>query len=245
MNSLHPYWLVILAFILGLVPILIGIATSYLKVNIVLGFLKSGLGTQQAPGAVVVMALSISLSLFIMSPVIEETAKIGATLPMERLLKAPTMAALAELSPILQPWRSFLARHLGERELNYIVSEVVKLKDGEVLPSLPAHGAEIQAEGGGTGDPTSSMAFDRAHLPLKVLLPTFVLSELKEAFSMGFVLLLPFLVIDLIVANILVGLGMSMVSPPLISLPLKIALFVAADGWLLLSKGLIQSFGGV
>lgn len=221
MPALNPYWLLIVAGVVACLPILVGLATAYLKVSIVLGMLRSGLGAQNVPSGLVVMVLSLALTLFIMAPMLSDSYDIIKTLPTEQIFREPSLGDLQRYQPALEPWERFLRHHAGHREL----AAFVQLDRSSKEPS-----AEADAQ------PTASS------VDFKLLLPAFILTELKEAFAMAFVLLLPFLVIDLVVANILVGLGMFMVSPVMIALPLKLILFVAADGWLLLTRGLILSY---
>ena len=221
-GAFDPTWLVVVSFSLALGSLVHGLATSYLKISIVLGMVRNGLGVQQVPGNIVVMSLSLALTSFVMAPVIEATLEKSKSLESTSLSGPFEFAKLAALSPLLEPWREFLALHAGSRE-------VQMLSD---IPQQLGPFAEMDESAR-----TSRMS-------LRILITAFVLTELKEAFSMGFVLLLPFLLVDLVVANVLVGMGMTMVSPVMISLPLKLLLVVLADGWLLLSKGLVQSYGG-
>jgi len=212
-QNINPISFLICALVLALVPILVGLVTSYIKISVVLGLFRSGLGAQQVPSGLVVMALSLAMSFFVMAPVLEETRRVSADIDFALLLKDPQAKHLKPLSALIEPWSKFLSKHAGAGEL----AALTELK--------PAAQDQRQES-----------------VDLSVLVPAFILSELKEAFAMGFVLLLPFLVVDLIVANILVGMGMYMVSPVMISLPLKLILFVFCDGWLLLTKGLINSY---
>ncbi len=216
MDLNNPLWLVVAAFALGVLPIALGVITSYLKVSIVLGLLRSGLQSQQVPSNLVIMSVSAALSIFIMAPVIRESSEKFAQIDTKQFASSPSLNSLQKLAPIAEPWIQFMKDHSGEREIAAL-QEIA-------APSL---------------EPAKQEAKDPAAY---IIVTSFVLTELKEAFAMGFVLLLPFLVIDLIVGNVLVGLGMQMVSPSLISLPLKLILFVVADGWLLISKGLIESY---
>lgn len=224
-GSMHPVWIIIASLLIAMVPVLVGVATSYIKVSIVLGMLKSGIGAQQVPGAIVVMALSFAMTLFIMNPTIDQTIEIGKSVNFSKLGTDITLDRLAELKPLIQPWREFMAHHSGERELEALLS-VAGIADDKATAA-------------------DTKEINRAELPTRVLMTSFVLTELKEAFAMGFILLLPFLVIDLIVANILAGMGMFTLSPVLISLPLKLLLFVLADGWILLTRGLIASYSAI
>jgi type III secretion protein R len=218
-DSIHPYWLIVVSLTLSMLPILVGLCSAYLKVSVVLGLLRSGLGAQQVPSGMLIMALSAALSAYIMAPVCTKTYELAQKLDLSQTRAAPQMNVLVQMAPLLEPWREFLLAHCGERELR-------------MLSSPSGAEAAVSSEG------KAVVKHD-----LYVVIPAFVLSEIKEAFAMGFVLLLPFLIIDLIVANVLAGMGMMMVSPAMISLPLKLLLFVAADGWLLLSRSLILSYG--
>ena len=197
-----------MSLVAGLLPLMIAALTSFTKVNIVIGMLKNGIGVQHAPGALIEMAISLGISAFIMLPVFEECfhrfEKAGITLG-NSLPKSDVLENISE------PWRIFLERHSGVREVRELT--VLAKEDSAQPPSY------------------------------RVLLTAFTLTELKQAFSMGFTLLLPFLAIDLIVSNLLAGLGMFMMNPLTISLPLKLILFVVTDGWLLLTKSLILSYG--
>ncbi len=214
-SQTHPLWIIGITFVVTLIPLIVGATTSYLKISIVFSLVRNGFGLQQTPNGLVVMVLSFALSLLVMSSVIDTTGKSIAEIPLEKLRTAPTAELLSQAQVVLRPWREFMLAHSGAREIS-------------VLRDLSA---------GATSTTQSESP------PLSVLLPAFILSELKEAFTMGFLLLLPFLVIDLVVANILAGLGMYMLSPAMISLPLKIIIFISIDGWLLLSRSLILSYG--
>lgn len=221
MNSNASLWLILLSVSFALLPILVGVCTSYLKVSIVLSLLKNGIGAQGVPGALVNMTLSLGITFFIMAPVMQESLDNARRLDYAAFAKSPSIDSAGQLWPILQPWLDFMRKHAGHREL----AAISKLAAAE---SAPADGKAKQDN----------------QVSLRFLLPAFVLSELKEGFAMGFVLLLPFMALDLIVANILAGLGMYMLSPMVISLPLKIVVFVLCDGWILLGRGLISSYGG-
>ena len=220
MAQLNPSWLVLFMSAVAIVPIALSLLTSYLKMSIVFGMVKNALGTQSSPSALTVLALSAALTCFTMGPVLEESIRHSSTVDMKSFVESPSMEKLSSLGTAFVPWKHFLQKHAGRRE----VMALQTLAQAE--PSaLAAPQEKIQ-----TGE------------SLRVLVPAFVLTELKEGFAMGFVLLLPFLVIDLIIANILVGLGMTMVSPVMIALPVKLLLFIVSDGWLLLAKGLVLSY---
>ena len=221
MDFNNPIGLIALSGLIALIPLTIALGTSYVKVSIVLGMLRSGLGAQQIPGPIVTMALALSLSAYIMAPVFEQSAASLDSLPKFSYKRLPTKKELDKFSPAFKPWKDFMLKHSGTRELALFVG-----LDKEKL--------DLEQE-----------LKDKSLLDFKVIAPAFLITELKEAFSIAFVLLIPFLAIDLICANILVGMGMFMVSPVLISLPLKLLVFVLSDAWMILVKSLIASYGVV
>lgn len=214
-SQLHPLWLLGASVAVALLPTVIALTTSYLKVNVVVGMMKSALGVQHAPGVMGEMALTLAVTIYVMTPVVEDTSKVLSGLPVSTFINSPSVESASQLLPALVPMKLFLANQAGDRE----VYELLDVQESAISDDLK-----------------------KEDVPLKVLLPAFILSELKEGFSMGFRLLLPFLAVDLIVANILAGMGMMMVSPTLITLPIKLLLFVTADGWLLLTRALIASY---
>lgn len=218
----NPAWYLISTVLLALIPIAVGLLTSYVKISIVLGIIKNALGTQHAPGAMVTLALSLTLTSLTMNPVIRETLEIAKTLDKEIISKSPSLEMFAAIRPLLTPWEFFLRRNTGNRELAAL--------------SLATE-SKSRSE-----NSINSRIFNREDADLSLLMPAFLLTELKEGFSMAFIVLLPFLAIDLIVSNMLMGLGMMMVSPVLISLPIKLILFVISDSWLLIAQGLIRSY---
>ncbi len=222
MTGLNPTWLIVVSFGLALIPLLVCAGTSYIKISVVLGLLRGGFGTQGVPGAMIISSMAMALSLYIMGPTLEASIGAAEAIPFGSFAADPSVRRLAQLRPLVEPWRTFMLAHAGKREL-LAVSELERRED------IATAGATAVAT------PDDGTCWRAALL-------AFVLTELRQAFSMGFVLLLPFLVIDIAVANILAGLGMFMLSPTLISLPLKLLLFVACDGWMILSRSLIFSY---
>jgi type III secretory pathway component EscR len=206
-EMLNPLWLIVFGFIFSLLPLVLSLATSFAKVSIVVGMLKNALGVPHVPGLLVEGALSITLSLTIMSPVIDEMISIAPALPALSTKNIPTAESLSVYGPLLNPWVKFLEAHTKQAELAAVKDFV----------------------------PQSTKT-------LPILFTAFLLSELKSAFIMAYALLLPFLAIDIIVGNILAGLGMFMMSPITIALPLKLFLFVQCNGWVLLAKSLVSSY---
>jgi type III secretion protein R len=193
--------------------------SSYIKVSVVISMVKNALGLSQTPGVVVELALAIALSLIVMAPVFEACLLAIPDGKWQELTKSPSPKTLLELKVALTPWAQFLDKHSGIREKEAFLS----LSQVKEIP--------VEA-------PKKS---ERSY-PLKVLIPAFMVSELKEAFLMGFIILIPFLLIDLIVAQVLTGIGLTSLTPSVVTMPIKIILFVAADGWLFLTTSLIKSY---
>ena len=217
-TSIHPFWLIFASAVMALVPMFMALVTSYMKVSIVLGMLRNGLGTQQVPSASVIAALSLALSFFIMSPVVESTMQIAVKQDMSFFKSVPRIEDIEKYKDLLGPWKDFMKKHTGDRE------------QGVFLDLLSASSVNGEKD------------VEAMKESYRVIIPSFVMTELKQGFAMAFVVLLPFLVIDLIVANLLIGMGMMMVSPVMISLPLKLILFVMSDAWILLARGIINSY---
>lgn len=203
---------------LGLLPFAFMITTSYAKMVVVLSLLRNALGTGGVPSGLLVSALSLSLSLFVMSPVGEEMwARAEPVLAEEggaegALSAGGALRYLDAAREAAEPLRAFLLRNSNEDELALFV-ELARRS-----------GSEASRD------------------DLRIVVPAFLLSELAEAFEMGFLLFVPFLVVDMVVANVLLALGMHMLSPTIVSLPFKLLLFVAADGLTLLARALVVGY---
>ena len=214
MKTLSPEVLLMASLGIGIVPILISVGTCYLKFSIVLSLLRSGFGTQQAPSASMVMALSMVMSLVVMQPVVHGTIDRMKDIRVAELAGASVATILKHADTVALPWREFIIQHTGDRERETF-----------------ARFSLVKSE-----------SANKTELSIAHELGAFVLSEIKKGFLIGFILLVPFFVIDVIVANVLVALGLTMMSPSTVSLPLKLLLFVSSDGWLLLVKSLIAAY---
>jgi type III secretory pathway component EscR len=224
MKSVSPEILLVASLAIAIIPLLISVGTCYLKFSIVLSLLRSGFGTQQAPSAALVMALSLVMSLVVMQPVVSDTVGRISEVRISDLANLSVKALTGRIASIAQPWRDFLLAHSGPRELQ-VFSELT-------LPATtfgPVNVAEANE-------------VDTSSVTLTTALAAFVLSEIKKGFTIAFFLLIPFFVIDLVVANLLVAMGLTMMSPVIVSLPIKILLFVTSDGWLLLARNLVQAY---
>lgn len=219
----NPFWIIIFSFLMAGIPVLASLGTAYIKVHIVLGMLRNGLGTQNIPGALIIAALSIMITCMVMAPVFVETIRLVDKADFKDVTDPILLVKNPQMADILVPWKRFMFTHAGSREL-------------QVFESLQHVGTDSSRAEEFSARP------DFESSTYAVVVPAFVVSELKEAFAMAFALLLPFLVIDMVVSTVLAGLGMFMVSPVLISLPLKLLLFVFADGWLLIVHGLVRSY---
>jgi flagellar biosynthesis protein FliP len=200
--------LLIILTILTLLPSIIIMTTSFIRIIIVFSFLRSALGTQQSPPNQVIIGLAIFLTIFIMAPTFN-TINANAIKPyLEN--KITQEQAFEEGS---KPLRQFMLKQTRQNDLKLFI-DVAKV-EGEIT---------------------------KENVPLYVVIPAFVISEIKTAFTIGFLLFIPFLIIDLVVASVLLSMGMMMLPPVMVSLPFKLLLFVMVDGWHLLVKSLIMSF---
>ena len=199
--------IVIVMTLLSVAPSIVLLMTSFTRLVIVLGFVRTALGTPSAPSNQIIVGLSLFLTFFIMGPVFDRVQKEALSPYFDG--KITSVEALDQASV---PLKEFMLKQTRARELEYFL------------------------ELGGYG-PTSVK-----NLPMRVVIPAFVISELQTAFQMGFLLFLPFLVIDFLVSSVLMALGMMMMPPTTVALPLKLLLFVLVDGWHLVVKSLVQSF---
>lgn len=225
MKFVSPEQLLVISLILAVIPLMVVIATCYLKCSVVLSLLRGGFGTQQAPGNAMVMALSLVLSLAVMEPIGREVYGNVAALRPEELARLPLSSMLQKAAQVLEPWERFIREHCGERELRVFASHQPRVRVGN-------------SDGGSAIE----MAPGAPPASLVQILAAFVVSEIRRGFVAAFIVLIPFFVVDVIVANVLVGLGLTMMSPVVVSLPIKLLLFIACDGWLMLAHGIVGSY---
>jgi len=200
----------------SLMPFLVAVGTCYIKFTVVFTLIRNALGLQQVPSNMVINALSLILAFYVMHPIIDAIH----TAYQEQGRPATSVYEVADfLDSHLDDYRGYLARHADPELLHFF--ERARITDGAMPPARDAEPHERS---------------------LFALLPAYALSELKDAFLMGFYLYLPFVVVDLIVSSILLALGMMMMSPVTISAPIKLILFVMLDGWSLLSQGLVMQY---
>lgn len=203
--------------VVTLVPSIMLMTTSFIRIIIVLGLLKQAMGTQTVPPGQVILALSLFLTLFIMTPTIGRIYD-EAIVPYEQ----------GEITDYEQMWEA------GARPLRDFMFDQIEATGNwsSLLTIMEYRGYDVS-------DPSK---LTRADVGMAELVPAYMLSELKVAFLMGFRIYLPFLVIDMVIASVLISMSMMMLPPVLISLPFKLLLFVMADGWQLLAGSLLESF---
>jgi type III secretion protein R len=218
----RPVGMMLVLAALALLPFVLIMCTSFLKIIVVLSIVRNALGTPQIPPTQVLTGLAIILTAYVMAPTGAAIYKeIGPVLDQGRgaeLTSAASVdAMLGAADRAKEPARAFLLKHSHERDRATFLQLARRMRPPE----------------------------DRAAVgdrDLLVLAPAFVVSELSEAFQIGFLLFIPFLVVDMLVANLLLALGMQMLSPNTVSLPFKLLLFVLVDGWRLLTRGLVMGY---
>ncbi|MDE3017150.1 MAG: flagellar type III secretion system pore protein FliP [Pseudomonadota bacterium] len=203
--------LVILMTVISLAPSILIMTTSFLRIIIVLSFLRSALGLQSTPPNQVLISLALFLTAFIMAPAFEQAWNDGVQPLMDDQITQEQA-----FDRIGDPFHVFMLKHVREKDLALFVS---------MSPGLKIDRPE--------------------ETPYRVLVPAFMISELKRAFEIGFLIFIPFVIIDMLVASILMAMGMMMLPPVMISLPFKLIFFVMVDGWYMLCGSLIKSFGTV
>ena len=226
-SAFHTDVFALIVFFVGmtLLPFVAMIATSYLKIVVVMSLIRNALGVQSIPPNMVINALALILTFYIMAPLVGEG---WDTLRQGMKDNNPTVIYTTDLAVrAAEPFREFLERNSDERQHAFFVRTAERLwaKEG------------VDEQGRAVRIPAK--VDERSFY---VLLPSFCVSELTRAFQIGFLVYLPFIAIDIIVSNILLAMGMMMVSPVTISLPFKLLLFVLVNGWARLIQGLVQSY---
>lgn len=215
-----PLVLMVALGALALVPFVLLMVTSFVKIAVVLSIVRSALGTQQIPPTQVITGLAIILTIYIMAPVGMEMYRATGTLvdrPGEVMSPQTVGVLLQAADKAKEPMRQFLLKHSTLKDRTMFYSLAKRLRSEEDKSQV-------------------------GETDFIIIVPSFVISELKQAFQIGFILFVPFIVIDMVVANILLALGMHMLSPTTISMPFKLLLFVLVDGWYLITKGLVLSY---
>lgn len=214
LNETNPIMLALFLGALSLLPFLLVVCTSFLKIASVLLITRNAIGVQQVPPNMALYGIALAATLFVMAPVFAEIAEIAQDQPLQ-LRDSRNLASSAQA--LLAPLQAFMSHNVHPDVLTHLHENALRMWPKE-------------------------MADAASRSDLLLLIPAFVLSELQAAFEIGFLIYIPFIVIDLIVSNLLLALGMQMVSPMTISLPLKILLFVLVSGWTRLLDSLFYSY---
>jgi flagellar biosynthetic protein FliP len=200
--------MILLLTVLSLAPSILVMVTSFMRIIIVLSFVRMAIGTQNTPPNQVMVALALFLTMFIMAPTFQKSYDEGIKPLMEERLSEEDA-----LPKAAAPFHDFMMHHVREKDLRLFMDmQETKVEKPE-------------------------------DTPFQVLIPAFMISEIKRAFEIGFLIFIPFLIIDMVVASILMAMGMMMLPPVVISLPFKIIFFVLVDGWYMLAGSLVRSFG--
>ena len=212
--TFDPISLALALALMALLPTLAIVTTTFLKMTVVMSLVRNALGVQQIPPNLALYGLALIMTVYVMAPV-------GQNI-YEKVMEEPTATRSVDgmmkaVGRGVEPLRDFMFKHSDQQQRDFFVRTAREL-----------WGKEMSAK-------TTEKDF-------LVLVPAFMVTELTEAFEIGFLLFLPFVVIDLVVSNVLLAMGMMMVSPVMISMPLKLFLFVMADGWTRLIQGLIYTY---
>lgn len=221
-NPDQPLILMFVLAALSLAPFVLIMVTSFVKISVVLSILRNAMGTQQIPPTQVITGLAFILTIYIMAPVgIEIKNQAGDLIDQKTgksLLSSANATMIIEAAKrAAEPLRNFMIKHAHQEDRALFLDLARKQRKPE----------------------------DRAALTDKdliILVPSFVISQLKEAFEIGFILFVPFIIIDMVVSNILLAMGMFMLSPVTVSLPFKLLLFILVDGWYLIARGLVIGY---
>lgn len=219
-----PILAMLVLTILSLAPFILMMTTSFVKITVVFSLIRTAIGTQQIPPNAVINGLALILTIYIMIPVgqqvydkVEDEITVSATDEEADLISTASVDVFRKaLDKGKEPVRDFLSKHASQKNRDLFFSIALKLREN---------------------NPGEMKDTD-----FSIIIPAFIITELSEAFQIGFVIFLPFLVVDMVVSNILLAMGMFMVSPVTVSLPFKLLLFVLVDGWSLITKGLVTGY---
>ncbi len=204
-----PFQIMIGLAILALAPYIIMMMTPFVRIVIILSFLRSALGTQQVPSNQILIAFALFITFYVLAPVVHNIEEKALTPLVKGKMKTEVAVTVA-----LKEYKKFMLAQTRQEDLKMFMS-LAKLSPDKVKP---------------------------LDTPMYVLIPAYMLSEIKTAFIVGFLIYLPFLIIDMIVGSVLMAMGMFMMSPMTISLPFKLLLFVMVDGWKLITYGIVSSY---
>lgn len=219
--------LVVVLTVLSVAPGLLIMVTSFTRFVIALSFLRSGLGMQSTPANLVLISLSLFMTFYVMAPTFDRAWQNG----VQPLLNNQISDQEA-YSRITDPFRAFMAGQVRPKDLKLF----------EDLDATRIHAGASGGPGSAAAAPAQNAELPADKVDLRVLIPAFMVSELRRAFEIGFLIVLPFLIIDIVVGTLVMSMGMMMMPPAVLALPFKILFFVLIDGWNLLIGGLVQSY---
>lgn len=217
LSSFTPGSALITVILLALAPFVAVMVTSFTKIVVTLSLLRNALGLQQVPPNIVLNGLALILTLYVMYPVGQQMAAANQGVKPVAAVSSDTQALFTYANNAKEPLRAFLIKHSTVRERAFFLKTAQRINGPEQARTLTQR-------------------------DFIVVVPAFTVSELAAAFQIGFLIFLPFLIIDLVVSNILLAMGMMMLSPTTVSLPFKLLLFVLIDGWVKLAHGLVLSY---
>jgi flagellar biosynthetic protein FliP len=205
--------LVALLTVLSVAPGLLIMVTSFTRLIVALSFLRSGLGLQNTPANLILVSLALFMTFYVMGPTFDQAWKDGVKPLMDN-----SVSEQEAFPKIVEPFRQFMLRQVRDKDLKLFED----LAPDRIKPQPEAN--------------------PPAEVEMRILIPAFMISELRRGFEMGFLIALPFLVIDMVVSTLTMSMGMMMLPPSVIALPIKVLFFVLIDGWNLLIGSLVRSF---
>ena len=217
LSSFTPGSALITVILLALAPFVAVMVTSFTKIVVTLSLLRNALGLQQVPPNIVLNGLALILTLYVMYPVGQQMAAANQDIKPVAAVSSDTQALFTYADKAKEPLRAFLMKHSTPRERAFFLKTAQRINGPDKARTMTQR-------------------------DFIVVVPAFTVSELAAAFQIGFLIFLPFLIIDLVVSNILLAMGMMMLSPTTVSLPFKLLLFVLIDGWVKLAHGLVLSY---
>jgi flagellar biosynthesis protein FliP len=211
--------LILVITVLSVAPGLLVMVTCFTRFVVALSFLRAGLGLQTTPANLILISLALFMTFYVMGPTFDQAWQSGVQPLMENRITEEEA-----YTRISAPFKTFMRANVREKDLK-LFEDLAPGPRSRALSSAPAPGQSTEPD-----------------VEMRVLIPAFMISELRRGFEIGFLIILPFLVIDLIVATLTMSMGMMMLPPTVISLPFKILFFVLIDGWNLLVGSLVRSF---
>lgn len=222
--------LIALMTVLSLAPALLMMLTSFTRFVIAFSFLRSSLGLQSTPANLILISLSLFMTFFVMAPTLDKAWQDGV-----RPLTENRISEAEAYDRVSQPFREFMLQHVRAKDLQ-MMTDLAHTRVGG-----PTSGkSQTPPAGAGAGPAPEEKANEK--IDMRVLVPAFMISELRRGFEIGFLIALPFLVIDIIVAALVMSMGMMMMPPTVIALPFKVLFFVLIDGWNLVVSSLVRSY---